>query len=396
MSIDECGLTDFSFLKVYNPRLFVSLNQDDLDFAKIDAEFFNLFKGLHLFKRATKESVSQNFYLKSARHGKRENSMVTVDVLDTTLIDIERFCSYIDNLCASTIRLKAGNIGLIQDFFDRVDEKIDSGFVITISDLSVLDKEKVEKLNAGEKIFAIRVLDENCDDNLTPYRFEYFPEIYIELKKKIIEEVTKGISADMPELQKFMMIYRRLGSIIKYDYGIIGKNQYSDYAKRNVDNCRNCINGLLKHTCVCAGYADILYNCLREVGIEAYKVTGIAGEYHQWNKVKIDDVFYNTDLTWDADDIAKGVIVDLKYCLVGDKEFSKLHKELDGKKDKCPRSFSRDKVRKAFREALIADEIEPKNYITEELKSELKDIKRGFIELRKQILKRSWNNKKNC
>jgi len=50
---------------------------------------------------------------------------------------------------------------------------------------------------------------------------------------------------------------------------------------------------------VCAGYARAYQYLMQQLGIPCYYCTGYAGEDHAWNIVKLDDGYYNVDVTWD-------------------------------------------------------------------------------------------------
>ena len=84
-------------------------------------------------------------------------------------------------------------------------------------------------------------------------------------------------------------IYDYICSHITYDDYHVSDNsyklQYTAYA------------GLINGTCVCQGYAALLYRLALESGIDSRVVTNVS---HAWNIVKIDGRYYNADSTWDA------------------------------------------------------------------------------------------------
>lgn len=49
---------------------------------------------------------------------------------------------------------------------------------------------------------------------------------------------------------------------------------------------------------VCAGYARAFQYMMQLLGIPCYYCTGYAGEDHAWDIVKLDDKYYNVDVTW--------------------------------------------------------------------------------------------------
>ena len=61
---------------------------------------------------------------------------------------------------------------------------------------------------------------------------------------------------------------------------------------------------MINHTAVCNGYALLLYRMLLKAGIDCRYIGGKASETavdgHAWNIVKLDDLYYNCDTTWDA------------------------------------------------------------------------------------------------
>jgi len=57
---------------------------------------------------------------------------------------------------------------------------------------------------------------------------------------------------------------------------------------------------LVKKTAVCEGYTLTAYRLFVDAGLESKIISGKANEVaHAWNLVKIDDKWYNIDLTWD-------------------------------------------------------------------------------------------------
>jgi len=152
----------------------------------------------------------------------------------------------------------------------------------------------------------------------------YSMETYTAIKKEILN-IIKDIDPNLPDEEKYRIIHDRLAKNIQYDYSALQATQNdSDYY-----TSRNLQNGLLNHTCVCAGYADILKNILAEVGIECSYVEGKTdkGELHAWNQVRLVDEngqehWYNVDLTWDSTQKSDN------YYLQDDATFSKTHKPI--------------------------------------------------------------------
>ena len=80
-------------------------------------------------------------------------------------------------------------------------------------------------------------------------------------------------------------------------------------------------SAIVNNQTVCAGYAKAFQYIMNQLGITTYYVTGTSeGENHAWNIIKLDDGYYNIDLTWD--DAAYN---HYKYFNINDFEFSKTH-----------------------------------------------------------------------
>lgn len=189
--------------------------------------------------------------------------------------------------------------------------------------LSVQDVQELKKLNIPISI------EVYSPDNMSYQNEPYELEIYEQIRMQL-DELVEGIDINLPEKERFAEIYRRIGQGIVYDVvAAYPSNKDEDkYEEREVTNCRNLKNGLLKRKCVCAGYADILRNALAMVGIESRYVSGKASdEAHAWNKVKLDGEWYNTDITWDATKIRLGRVPE--HCLKTDEQICRDEKKTE-------------------------------------------------------------------
>ena len=92
---------------------------------------------------------------------------------------------------------------------------------------------------------------------------------------------------------------------IKAVYDYICENVTYDYANLNDETYllkHSAYAALVDKTAVCQGYATLFYRMMLEMGIDCRVIPGLAedGSAHSWNIVKIGDVYYNLDATWDA------------------------------------------------------------------------------------------------
>jgi hypothetical protein len=93
------------------------------------------------------------------------------------------------------------------------------------------------------------------------------------------------IKVSMNDQQKEKAIHDYIVANVAYDTTL--KN-YSAY------------EGLKNGLTVCTGYAQLAYKMLNESGIETKIVVGTGnGEEHAWNLVKLDNIWYHLDATWD-------------------------------------------------------------------------------------------------
>ena len=65
------------------------------------------------------------------------------------------------------------------------------------------------------------------------------------------------------------------------------------------DRNQSAYSALVDGKSVCAGYARAYQYLLQQLGIPCYYCTGYSGGNHAWNIVKLDDGYYNVDVTWD-------------------------------------------------------------------------------------------------
>lgn len=94
--------------------------------------------------------------------------------------------------------------------------------------------------------------------------------------------------------------YEKLRTI--YDYVVTHVRYDEIHAKNPQHHLKTtAYAALVQKQAVCQGYAVLLYRLLRESGISARVITGTAGgQYHAWNIVCLDGLYYNLDATWDS------------------------------------------------------------------------------------------------
>ena len=131
-------------------------------------------------------------------------------------------------------------------------------------------------------------------------------------------EVDAAIAAVLDELdlydandyEKILGAYNFVCEHVHYDYDTLHDPlytlKYTTYA------------ALINETAVCQGYASLFYRLMLELDIDCRVITGVADfENHAWNIVRLGDVYYNMDPTWD-----RSIIVYHRYFLCTEYNFA--------------------------------------------------------------------------
>ena len=108
--------------------------------------------------------------------------------------------------------------------------------------------------------------------------------------KSVIEKIENELKNDSLDNSEQIRLY--------HDY-IVNNTVYdSDRSDNNIINYKSDIayGTLVEGHSLCGGYTDAMAILLNDMGIPNYKVTS---KNHIWNAVKLGDVWYNLDLTWD-------------------------------------------------------------------------------------------------
>ncbi|MCM1540992.1 MAG: hypothetical protein NC121_07005 [Blautia sp.] len=92
--------------------------------------------------------------------------------------------------------------------------------------------------------------------------------------------------------------------------------EYDENASMN----QSAYSALVLGRSVCAGYARSFQYLMQQLGVPCYYCTGTSGEDHAWNIIKLDQAYYNVDVTWDDTDPAT-----YDYFNKSDQEFAGTH-----------------------------------------------------------------------
>lgn len=126
--------------------------------------------------------------------------------------------------------------------------------------------------------------------------FEYLVNSQDELNTKIkdinvsIDKILANVTDKNNEFNIELIIHDYIAKNVKY------------YEYEHIEdipiNCHNIYGTLVENSAVCDGFAKSMKLILNKCGIETIVVTGnLKNESHAWNLVKIDNNWYNLDLT---------------------------------------------------------------------------------------------------
>ena len=139
--------------------------------------------------------------------------------------------------------------------------------------------------------------------NETVDDIEYHKKLFNDEANKIINEANKYSTNCAKE---------------KYVHDTIVKNvKYDKKANMN----QSAYSALVNKKTICAGYSRAFQYIMIQLHIPTYYCVGISNVNHAWNIVKLDDGYYNVDLTWDTSDITR-----YKYFNKTDSDFTSSHK----------------------------------------------------------------------
>ncbi len=123
---------------------------------------------------------------------------------------------------------------------------------------------------------------------------KYYKRTLYSLKqlKKIIksfEKIENGLPSNLNKLDTAIYIYRKLINLLKYE----DKHCFNKYG----NDIRRTLYSIVSKKAVCSGFALIFYEMLIRQGIKNYY---LHSKNHLFNIIKINDNYYQCDITWDC------------------------------------------------------------------------------------------------
>ena len=148
------------------------------------------------------------------------------------------------------------------------------------------------------------------------YYMNYFSTAEQEEKlTNAVKSALKSLNVDeKTDEEKVIAIHNYICDHVDYDYD--GLSDSTNTVKYTA------YGALCNGKAVCNGYAVLFYRMCKEAGLSVRIISGTAnGGSHAWNIVRVGDVYYNVDTTWDGQD---SQILD-HYLLKSEKDFSADH-----------------------------------------------------------------------
>ncbi len=196
------------------------------------------------------------------------------------------------------------------------DEEFIRSFLSTMFNASL---EHTGKGDEGDYIFShLRSYSPSgvVGDGMVTCAFHYTYRSTYEQETAVSEEIPRVLEdldlEGKSEFEKFYEIYYYVTRHVVYDYDHLGDESYQTQF--------TAYGALIDGKAVCQGYATLLYRMLLEAGIDCRY---ISGGRHAWNIVRIGDLYYNADPTWDATGSTERYCEG--YCLKSEAAFESSH-----------------------------------------------------------------------
>ena len=125
--------------------------------------------------------------------------------------------------------------------------------------------------------------------------------------------------------EKYKTIYKYVCDNVNYDYAGLDAIE-DDYTYNDDYSIFTAYGCLWDGTAVCQGYACLFYAMCRTAGIPVRIVTSVD---HAWNIVKLDNIWYSVDSTWDGETS----VTTYDWFLLGSRSFDPSHPREAGYED---------------------------------------------------------------
>ena len=129
---------------------------------------------------------------------------------------------------------------------------------------------------------------------------------YKEIFNSTVDKIVNGANKLSTDYEKEKYVHDVITSNVEYD--------------KNASMNQSAYSALVNKKSICAGYSRAFQLIMIKLQIPTYYCVGVSTVNHAWNIVKLDDGYYNVDLTWDNSDITR-----YKYFNKTDNDFAITH-----------------------------------------------------------------------
>lgn len=198
---------------------------------------------------------------------------------------------------------------LDQKVYDEiVDELCQGRLKIEVSNLNSVNKVIIDIFNNYPEFFwiapearTIKTLLKNVIQFKPLYSASDITKYQNQIKKLVQKFISKNINVHQTDYDKVLILHDYLKNSIEYDHQAV---LHTNDGTNNYAYAYNLVGALLKHKCVCDGFAKAMKYLCDQIGIECYVVHGVGSNMqdsgpHAWNIVRIDGCYQHVDVTWD-------------------------------------------------------------------------------------------------
>ncbi len=152
-------------------------------------------------------------------------------------------------------------------------------------------------------------------------------ELERELEQTADEVIRTLINSHQSDYDKVLVLHDYLKTTIEYDYE--GLEAVMRVRLASPDSS-SLIGALLRHKCVCQGFAAAMKYLCGKAGVECHTVTGTGSSNvfsgpHAWNIVKINGYYQHVDVTWDNQTADAKELPNYGYLNLDDETISRDH-----------------------------------------------------------------------
>ncbi len=178
-----------------------------------------------------------------------------------------------------------------------------------------------QQMSAASGLFRTEVLP----------NYLYSPAEVTQLRQQLDAAADEILSAcindHQSEYDRVLALHDYLKCHLEYDMDAVGNANLRD---RNKAEAHNIVGALLRHKCVCEGFAKAMKFLCDKIGLECWVVSGTGSSAvirgpHAWNIVRINGYYHHVDVTWDNQFAASVSIPNYGYLNLSDEEIAKDH-----------------------------------------------------------------------